>query len=74
MGLTTDHLLPAAAGAAVLVAWVAVLAVGGIALTARRRRQLEGNAGHAEHRLEPHPECQELPVAAGRADQRDADR
>jgi ABC-2 type transport system permease protein len=36
MGLTTDHLLPAAAGGAVLVAWAAVLAAAGIALTARR--------------------------------------
>ena len=36
MGLTTDHLLPPAAGGAVLVTWVAVLAACGIALTARR--------------------------------------
>lgn len=36
MGMTADHLLPAAAGAAVLVAWAAVLAAVGIGLTARR--------------------------------------
>jgi ABC-2 type transport system permease protein len=35
-GLTTDHLLSAAAGGAVLVAWVAALALAGLALTARR--------------------------------------
>ena len=35
-GLTTDHLLSPAAGGAVLVAWAAVLAVAGLALTARR--------------------------------------
>ena len=36
MGLTTDHLVAPAAGGAVLVAWVVVLAAGGLALTARR--------------------------------------
>jgi ABC-2 type transport system permease protein len=36
MGLNTDHLLPAAAGGAVLIAWTAALAVAGLALTARR--------------------------------------
>ena len=36
LGLTTDHMLPPAAGGAVLVAWAAVLAAAGIALTARR--------------------------------------
>jgi ABC-type transport system involved in multi-copper enzyme maturation permease subunit len=35
-GLTTKHLLSAAAGGAVLVTWVAALAVAGLALTARR--------------------------------------
>ena len=35
-GLTTNHLLSAAAGGAVLVAWVVVLALAGLALTARR--------------------------------------
>jgi ABC-2 type transport system permease protein len=35
-GLTTDHLLSATAGGAVLVAWVAALALAGLALTARR--------------------------------------
>jgi hypothetical protein len=35
-GLTTNHLLSAAAGGAVLVTWVAALAVAGLALTARR--------------------------------------
>ena len=35
-GLTTDHLLSPAAGGAVLVAWVAALALAGLALTARR--------------------------------------
>jgi ABC-type transport system involved in multi-copper enzyme maturation permease subunit len=35
-GLTTKHLLSAAAGGAVLVTWVAALAVAGVALTARR--------------------------------------
>jgi hypothetical protein len=34
--LTTDHLLSAAAGGAVLVAWVAALALAGLVLTARR--------------------------------------
>jgi ABC-2 type transport system permease protein len=36
MGLTTDHLLSPAAGAATLIAWTAALAVAGLALTARR--------------------------------------
>jgi len=36
MGLSTDHLLPVAAGAGVLVAWAAVLATAGLVLTARR--------------------------------------
>jgi ABC-2 type transport system permease protein len=36
MGMTTDHLLSGPAGAAVLVAWAAVLAVAGLVLTARR--------------------------------------
>jgi ABC-type transport system involved in multi-copper enzyme maturation permease subunit len=36
MGMTTDHLLSGVAGAAVLVAWAAVLAAVGIAITARR--------------------------------------
>ncbi|HST17336.1 MAG TPA: hypothetical protein VLK36_06680 [Gaiellaceae bacterium] len=35
-GLTTDHLLSPAAGAAVLVVWVAALGLAGMALTARR--------------------------------------
>jgi hypothetical protein len=35
-GLTTNHLLSAAAGGAVLVAWAALLALAGLALTARR--------------------------------------
>lgn len=35
-GLTTEHLLSAAAGGAVLVAWVVALALAGLALTARR--------------------------------------
>lgn len=35
-GLTTDHLLSAAAGGAVLVAWAVILALAGLALTARR--------------------------------------
>jgi ABC-2 type transport system permease protein len=35
-GLTTNHLLSAAAGGAVLVTWVAALALAGLALTARR--------------------------------------
>jgi ABC-2 type transport system permease protein len=35
-GLTTDHLLPAAAGGAVLLVWAVVLAVAGVALVARR--------------------------------------
>jgi len=35
-GLTTSHLLPAAAGGAVLVAWVALLTLAGLVLTARR--------------------------------------
>ena len=36
MGMTADHLLSGGAGAAVLVAWAAVLAVAGLAMTARR--------------------------------------
>jgi ABC-2 type transport system permease protein len=36
MGLTTEHLLGAAAGGAVLVAWTVVLCVAGAALAARR--------------------------------------
>ena len=36
IGLTTNHLLSAAAGAVVLVGWAALLAGAGIALTARR--------------------------------------
>src|SRR4029077_4493203 len=36
MGLRTDHLLSAAAGAVILIAWAAALAAVGIALTARR--------------------------------------
>lgn len=36
VGLTTEHLLPPAAGAAVLLAWATVLALAGSALTARR--------------------------------------
>jgi ABC-2 type transport system permease protein len=36
VGLTTRHLLPAVAGAIVLVGWTALLAAAGIALTARR--------------------------------------
>ena len=35
-GLTTKHLLPAAAGGAVLLAWAAALTIAGIAATARR--------------------------------------
>ena len=35
-GLTTNHLLSAAAGGVVLVTWVAALALAGLALTARR--------------------------------------
>jgi ABC-2 type transport system permease protein len=35
-GLTTNHLLSPAAGGAVLVTWVAALALAGLALTARR--------------------------------------
>jgi ABC-2 type transport system permease protein len=35
-GMTGDHLLPAAAGAAMLVAWAAAFGVTGLALTARR--------------------------------------
>ena len=35
-GMTGDHLLPAAAGGAMLVAWAAALGVTGLALTARR--------------------------------------
>ena len=35
-GLTTDHLLPAAAGGAVLVAWTVGLTAAGVALAARR--------------------------------------
>jgi len=35
-GLTTKHLLPAAAGAAVLIAWAAALTIAGILATARR--------------------------------------
>jgi len=36
MGLTTDHLLSPAAGAAILIAWTALLAAVGLALTTRR--------------------------------------
>jgi ABC-2 type transport system permease protein len=36
MGLTSNHLLPAAAGGAVLVAWTVALALAGTALAARR--------------------------------------
>jgi hypothetical protein len=36
MGMSDRHLLPAAAGGAVLVAWAVVLAAVGIFLTARR--------------------------------------
>ena len=36
IGLTTQHLLPAAAGGAVLLAWTIALALAGIALAARR--------------------------------------
>ncbi len=36
IGLTTNHLLPPAAGGIVLVAWTALLASAGLALTARR--------------------------------------
>ncbi|MGE5273448.1 MAG: ABC transporter permease [Verrucomicrobiota bacterium] len=36
MGMTEDHLLSGGAGAAVLVAWAAVLALAGLVLTARR--------------------------------------
>ena len=36
MGLKTTHLLPPAAGGAVLLAWTAVLALAGLALTLRR--------------------------------------
>ena len=36
IGLTTKHLLPPAAGAAVLIAWATALAFAGTALTARR--------------------------------------
>jgi ABC-type transport system involved in multi-copper enzyme maturation permease subunit len=36
MGLTTDHLLSPAAGAAILIAWTAALAAVGLALTTRR--------------------------------------
>jgi ABC-2 type transport system permease protein len=36
MGLKATHLLPPAAGGAVLLAWTAVLALGGLALTLRR--------------------------------------
>ncbi len=35
-GLTTRHLLPAAAGAAVLLAWAVALTIAGVAATARR--------------------------------------
>ena len=35
-GITTEHLLPAAAGGAVLLLWAVALAVAGIALAARR--------------------------------------
>jgi ABC-2 type transport system permease protein len=35
-GMSGDHLLPAAAGGAILLAWAAVLGAAGIALTARR--------------------------------------
>jgi hypothetical protein len=36
MGLTSDHLLPAAAGAASLLAWVTAFALAGTALATRR--------------------------------------
>jgi len=36
MGLKTTHLLPPAAGGAVLVGWTVVLGLAGIALTLRR--------------------------------------
>ena len=36
MGLQVDHLLSPGAGAVILIAWAAALAVLGIALTARR--------------------------------------
>lgn len=36
MGLTTDHLLPAAAGGATLVAWTIVFALAAVGLAARR--------------------------------------
>ena len=36
MGLKTTHLLAPAAGGAVLLAWTAVLALAGLALTMRR--------------------------------------
>jgi ABC-2 type transport system permease protein len=36
MGLTTDHLLPAAAGGAALVAWTIVFSLAAVALAARR--------------------------------------
>ncbi len=36
MGLKTTHLLPPAAGSAVLVGWTVVLALAGLALTLRR--------------------------------------
>jgi len=36
MGMHDDHLLPAAAGGAVLLAWAAVLAAAGLVVTARR--------------------------------------
>ena len=36
IGLTTAHLLPAAAGGIVLVGWAALLAAVGLAVTARR--------------------------------------
>jgi hypothetical protein len=36
VGLTTNHLLPPAAGGVVLVAWTALLAAVGLAITARR--------------------------------------
>jgi hypothetical protein len=36
IGLTTPHLLSAAAGGAALIAWTALLAAAGLALTLRR--------------------------------------
>ncbi len=36
IGLTTNHLLPPAAGGIILIAWAAVLATAGLVVTARR--------------------------------------